>query len=84
MNSMWPFLKYVIWIVLFFIFSELLINVNLKSTYNPIGRKDNISQVTVYQAEATKVNGNLFKHLVHGACVSTNKIAKKRHPFCAS
>lgn len=50
---------YALWIVLFIIFSEFLINVGLNSTYKPIERRDNVSQVNVYQAEATLVNGRI-------------------------
>lgn len=50
---------YALWVVLFIIFSEFLINVGLNSTYKSIERRDNISQVNIYQAEATKVNGRI-------------------------
>lgn len=50
---------YGLWIVLFIIFSEFLINVGLNSSYKPIERRDNVSQVNVYQAEATLVNGRI-------------------------
>ena len=50
---------YALWVVLFIIFSEFLINVALNSSYRPIERRDNVSQVNVYQAEATLVNGRI-------------------------
>ena len=50
---------YALWVVLFIIFSQFLINVGLNSMYRPIERKDNISQVNIYQAEATMVNGRI-------------------------
>ena len=50
---------YALWVVLFIIFSDFLINVSLNSSYRPIERKDNVSQVNVYQAEATLVNGRI-------------------------
>ena len=59
MDRMKTFFKYVLWLVLFFIFSEIMININLETNYNDIGRKDNIEQVTVYQADATKINGRI-------------------------
>lgn len=52
-------LMYALWVVLFIIFSDFLINVSLNSSYRPIERKDNVSQVNVYQAEATLVNGRI-------------------------
>lgn len=52
-------LIYALWVVLFIIFSDFLINVGLNSSYRPIERRDNISQVNVYQAEATLVNGRI-------------------------
>ena len=51
--------KYVIWIILFYIFSNIMINLNIEATYQNIGRKDNLSQITVYQAQATKINGRI-------------------------
>lgn len=50
---------YALWVVLFIIFSDFLINVGLNSSYRPIERRDNVSQVNVYQAEATLVNGRI-------------------------
>lgn len=50
---------YASWVVLFIIFSEFLINVGLNSSYRPIERRDNVSQVNIYQAEATLVNGRI-------------------------
>ena len=32
---------------------------SLETTYQNIGRKDNLQQVTIYQAQATKVNGRI-------------------------
>ena len=59
MDRMKTLAKYVIWLVLFYIFSNLMIYLNIESTYQTIGRKDNLPQVTVYQAQATKVNGRI-------------------------
>lgn len=59
MDTMKKFLKYALFVLAFFIFSELMININLETTYQNIGRKDNISQVSIYQAQATKVNGRI-------------------------
>ena len=59
MDRMKTFFKYAIWIILFYIFSNILIYLNLETTYQNIGRKDNLPQVTVYQAQATKVNGRI-------------------------
>ena len=59
MDRMKTLAKYVIWLVLFYIFSNLMIYLNIESTYQNIGRKYNLPQVTVYQAQATKVNGRI-------------------------
>lgn len=53
------FLIYVLILVGFIILSEFLINVSLNSSYSTIGRKDNLEQVIVYQAEATQVNARI-------------------------
>lgn len=52
--------KYVVWLILFFIFSEIIINVSLESNYDKIERKDTLEQITIEQADATKVNGRIF------------------------
>ena len=36
-----------------------MINFSLETTYQDIGRKDNLEQVNVYQAQATKINGRI-------------------------
>ena len=59
MDRMKTFLKYALWLILFYIFSNLMIYLNIETTYQNIGRKDNIEQVTVYQAQATKINGRI-------------------------
>lgn len=59
MDRMKTFFKYALFIILFYIFSEIMININLESVYQDIGRKDKIEQVSIYQAEATKVNGRI-------------------------
>ena len=59
MDRMKTLLKYAIWLILFFIFSNIMINFSLETTYQNIGRKDNLEQVNVYQAQATKINGRI-------------------------
>lgn len=61
MRTVKKFAKYVIWIILFWILSDILIYYGLNSTYKDIENKgDNISNVTVSEAEATKVNGRII------------------------
>lgn len=59
MDRLKTFLIYALLVVGFIIFSELLINLSLETSYANLGRKDNIKQVTIYQAQATKVNGRI-------------------------
>lgn len=54
--------KIVVWILILigvFILSDFLISVGLNSTYKDIQREDNNSQIVVYQADATYVNGRM-------------------------
>lgn len=74
MNRMKTLLKYAIWIMLFYFFSNLIIYLNIETTYQNIGRKDNLSQVTIYQAQATKINGRI-KGTVYND--TKNKITNK-------
>ena len=61
MERMKTFFKYAIWIVLFGLFSNVLIYFSLNSTYRDIHVKDSVAdQVTVQTAEATSVNGRMF------------------------
>ena len=59
MDRMKTLLKYALWVILFYIFSNLMIYLNIETTYQNIGRKDNLEQITVYQAQATKINGRI-------------------------
>ena len=47
---------------------------SLETTYQNIGRKDNLQQVTIYQAQATKVNG-LIKGTIYND--ANNKITDR-------
>lgn len=54
--------KIITWIAILvgvFILSDFLIYVGLNSTYKDIAREDNNSQIVVYQADATYVNGRI-------------------------
>ena len=59
MDRMKTFLKYIIWFVLFFFFSNFIINVGLNFSYKNIERRDSIEQVQIKQAQATLVNGRI-------------------------
>ncbi|MBO6243259.1 MAG: hypothetical protein J6O41_01640 [Clostridia bacterium] len=59
MDRLKTFLKYALWLIGFFILSDILINVGLNSSYHDMKRKDELNQVTVYQAQSTKVNGRI-------------------------
>ena len=72
MKRMKTLFIYVILIILFFIFSEIMININLESTYQNIGRKDKLNQVTIHQAQATKINGSYFSSSCYFCCYKTS------------
>ena len=59
MDSLKKLLIFFLIIIGFFIFSNFLIYVGLNSSYRDIERKDNVEDVQIYQAEATKVNGRI-------------------------
>lgn len=59
MKRMRTFLKYAIWIILFFIFSEFIINVGLNSSYKDMKRRGQAPQVTMEVAQSTLVNGRM-------------------------
>lgn len=60
MDTLKKFAKYIIWIVLFYFFSNIVIFVGLNSNYDSIKSSgNNPSQVQIEQAEATLVNGRI-------------------------
>ncbi len=59
MSRMKTLILYAVGLIAFIIFSDILINVNLEASYQKLGRKDNLNQVSIYQAEATIVNGRI-------------------------
>lgn len=60
MKRLKTFAKYAIWIILFWILSDILIYYGVNSTYKDIKNKNEISsQITIKNAEATKVNGRI-------------------------
>lgn len=61
--------KIILWIAILigvFILSDFLINVGINSAYQDIQRDDTNSQVVVYQADATYVNGRI-RGIIKGA-----------------
>ena len=55
------FAKYAIWLILFWILSDILIYFGINSTYKDIERRNEISsQISVNAAEATTVNGRII------------------------
>ena len=73
MSRMKTFLIYLLIFVGFFVLSDFLINVSLNASYKTMGRKDNLSQVVMYQAEATKVNVRLKGTIENSADNPINK-----------
>lgn len=59
MDRMKTFLIYALCVIGLAILSEFLINVGLNSVYKDIERKDDISQVVIYQAQADMVSGRI-------------------------
>lgn len=59
MKRMKTFLKYVIWILLFTVISNFLIEVGINSSYKDMIRRDQTAQVEISQAQSTLVNGRI-------------------------
>lgn len=60
MDKMKNYLIYIVLLILFALLTEFLIAVGLNSTYKQMESNSNdISQVEIYQEEATKVNGRI-------------------------
>lgn len=52
-------IKWIIIIIAFYIFSNFLINVGLNSNYKDMKRTDSNQDISIYQAQVTKVNGRI-------------------------
>lgn len=66
MSVLKKFAKYVTWIVLFWILSDILIYYGINSTYKDINLKGEVqSQISIKDAEATKVNGRIYGTVVN-------------------
>lgn len=75
MSTMKRFGKYAIWIILFWIFSELLINIGLKTTYKDLKRVGDIpTGIQVVEIKATAVNGKV--KLIANSTYLSNKYIK--------
>jgi len=60
MDRLKTFAKYAIWLILFWILSDILIYVGINSTYKDIEQREEIpSGIEVVQMEATSVNGRM-------------------------
>ena len=60
MDTVKTFVKYIIWIILFWILSDFLINVGLKTTYNEMQKIGQIpSGIQVKEIKSTAVNGKI-------------------------
>ena len=60
MDKVKRFAKYVIWIILFCILSDILINVGIDSTYKDMKNRGELPKgIEVVQMQSTKVNGRI-------------------------
>ena len=60
MKKMKTFAMYVLWIILFWVLSDILINVGINTTYRDIKRRGEMPQgIEVVQIQATAVNGRV-------------------------
>ena len=61
MDRLKTFRKYIIWIIIFYIFTVAIRYIGFNSTYKNIELKNDISeQIKIDIAQATKVNGRIF------------------------
>lgn len=53
------FFKYLLWFILFYCFSNLMINVGMNTIYKNMEVKSNLSQVNITDASSTHVDGKI-------------------------
>ena len=75
MNRLKTFAKYAIWLILFWILSDILIYFGINSTYKDIARNGELSnQIVIEKAEATSVNARIIGTVTNNA---DNDISEK-------
>ena len=61
MSTLKKYAKYIIWIILFYIFTNILIFIGFNSNYHAIQLKQDLpEQVTIKKAESTKAQGRIY------------------------
>ncbi len=70
MSRLKTLFKYVMWLVLFIVFSEIIINMGLNASYKKMDSKESdIPGIEITEAESTRVNGK-----VKGRIEDTSKL----------
>ena len=77
MDRMKTFLKYIIWFVLFFFFSNFIINVGLNSSYKNIERRDSIEQATLVNGRIKGTIKNSDKDYLTGKYLKIDLYSKR-------
>ena len=79
MKRMKTFAMYALWIILFWILSDILIHVGINTTYRDIERRGEMPQgIEVVQMQATAVNDNI------NITVNSNILLKSNDRFINS
>ena len=74
MDQMKKFAKYVIWIVLLYFLTKILIFIGLNADYKPIQNNDNLpSEITILRAEATGANGRIYGEIINSQNEDVNR-----------
>ena len=74
MNQLKKFAKYIIWIVLLYFLTKILIFIGLNVDYKPIQNDHSLpNEITVLKAEATGVNGRIYGDIINSQNEDVNK-----------
>ena len=76
MKRMKTFLIYALFVVGFFILSELLIEVGINCKYNDLQQKASVEQVQISEAKATTINGKIIGKIDNTSNELTGKSIK--------
>ena len=78
MGTLKTFLKYILWIIAFYLFTSFLIFVGFNASYKNIESKQDLpKQITIDKAEATKNQGRIYGY-VQIPCIERNAVAAMR------
>ena len=66
MDQLKKFAKYIIWILLLYLFTKIVVFIGMNADYKPMQNNDSLpSCITILKAEATGANGRIYGNIIN-------------------